>query len=292
MYENLTFDEYVAIDAINASTLKPWLISPRYARFREQNPQETDAMILGRAVHSYLLDDDFHDQYASLDDTALIQEILNERPTLKNVRNCKEYKEAHARWVEVNQGKTILKPDQYATVIRAKNALYSHKLSRSLDIENKQREVSLVWHDPDLDALCKARLDLFDPRSGLIDDIKTIAKRPTARVIEKQCIEHAYHIQYAWYMRGVRQLDLHQAPTLRFIFIQTCDEFDVTFADPLEDMLDQGWADARLAFEARRHAIDADLYPGIHPDPVQISLPAWAFDEHLIDDGVTEVEHE
>lgn len=289
MYDRVDFTTYQQIEAVNVSSLKPWLISPKHAIWRERNPLDSDAARLGQAVHAYIFDDDFHDRYASLDDQALIEDILAARPDIKNVRNTKDYKEAYARWEDLNRHKTILKWDEMTTVIRAKAAFFNHPESKTVNLDVEQSEVTLIWHDPELKCLCKARLDLFDPVSGRVLDLKTIAKRPTVRVIERQVIDYGYHMQHAFYLRAVRACKLHQAPTLRFVFVQTTDEMDVTWADPVEDMLEQGWRDCVRAFERMSEANSTDHYPGVHPDPVQISLPAWAFDvDNIIDDG-TEV---
>jgi len=289
IFHDLTFDEYKQIKAINASSLKPWLISARHAKFREANPLDTDSIKIGRAVHSYLLDDDFHDQYACLDDTELIQQILAQRPELKNVRASKEYKTKYAEWSQLNEHKTLLKKDEMDTVAKSRRAIYDHPESSSMNLDTELREVTLVWDDPQVGGLCKARLDLYNHKTGRIVDIKTTAKRPTVRAVERQIIDYAYHVQYAWYMRAVRMCRLSDAPTMRFVFVQLADEFDVTWADPDESMLDQGWHDAMRAVERMRACEAEGKYPGVHPDPVQVSLPAWVFDDtEIIDDG-TEV---
>lgn len=292
MYENLSFETYQRIEAVNVSSLKPWLVSPRYARYRERNPLESDALVLGRAVHAYLFEPStFHDSYASLDDTALIEDILAERPDLKNVRASKDYKEAFARWSELNKHKTILKHEQMQLVTQARKAVFDHPESKTINLDTEDAELSVVWLDPVL-GLCKLRLDLFNRDSGRGLDAKTISKRPTVRVIEKQVIDYCYHMQLAFYLRGIRLSGLHQAPTLRLLFIQMGEEFDVTWADPLEDMIEQGWSDCVRAYEAMQESHAMNRYPGVHPDPVQISLPAWAFDRtEIIDDGVEVVDH-
>lgn len=289
VYPGLSFDDYLQIPAVNASSLKPWLISPKYAKWREANPVETDSTMLGQAIHSYTLDDDFHEKYAALDDTQLIEEILEKRPDLKTVRNSKDYKDAVKNFADLNKHKTILKWDQMQTVVNSKRAIVGHPPVTAMHIDEDDAELTLVWQEQELGTLCKARLDCFNKQTGRITDLKTMAKRPTVRAVERQVIDYAYHIQYAWYMRGVRALHLHQAPWLRFIFVQTCDEFDVTVADPDEAMLDQGWRDAKRALAEMQHAQAIGEYRGVHPDPVSISLPDWAFDDtEIIDDG-TEV---
>lgn len=294
VYENVSFETYQAIDAVNVSSLKPWLISPRYARWRENNPPDTDSLKLGRAVHAYLFEHDtFHNRYASLDDTALIEEVLAKRPDLKVVRSSKEYKESFARWEEMNLHKTILKWDEMQKVIASRRAFFDHPESKTVNLDTEKAELTIVWFDRELGVLCKMRLDLFDPRSGRGLDLKSLAKRPTVRVVERQIIDYGYHMQHAFYLRGIRAMDLHQAPTLRFVFLQLGDEFDVTWADPTEDMLTQGWLDVVRAFDAMVRAKKTGQYPGVHPDPVQVSLPAWAFDaDNIIDDGTEVIDAE
>lgn len=293
IYKRLSFETYKQIEAVNASSLKPWLISPRYAKWREENPLDTAATMLGQAIHSFLLDDDFHEQYATLDDTQLIEEILSQRPDLKNVRNSKDYKDALKTFESLNKHKTILKWSDMETIRKVKRAISEHPETKSMNLGIEDTELTLVWHDDELKCLCKARLDVYDRVSGRAVDLKTMNKRPTFRAIERQVIDYAYHIQYAWYIRGMRACGLSKAPTLRFLFAQTSDEFDVAWADPDENMLDQGLRDAKDALARMKVSISTRQYPGVHPDPVQISLPDWALIDHeIIDDGTEVVDDE
>lgn len=292
VYDKVDFETYQQIKAVNVSSLKPWLISPKYARWREIHPLNSDAARLGQAIHSYILDDDFHDRYATLDDQALIEDILADRPEIKNVRNTKDYKDAYARWEELNRHKTILKWNDMQTVLAAKHAFFSHPESEGVNIGREQSEVTIIWLDSELKCLCKMRADLFNPSSGRILDLKTIAKRPTVRVIERQVIDYAYHMQYAFYVRGILESDLHHAPTMRFCFLQTTDEMDVTWADPDESMLERGWRDVKRALACMIESNGRGVYRGVHPDAVLITMPSWVFDDEIIDDGTEVVDAE
>jgi hypothetical protein len=78
-------------------------------------------------------------------------------------------------------------------------------------------EVSLFWQDSEFDLNCKARLDWFDPASGIIVDLKFTNNIGKACV--KKPIQDYYALQASWYMRAVTQLTA-KVPEFFFVFIE------------------------------------------------------------------------
>ena len=89
--------------------------------------------------------------------------------------------------------------------------------------------------------------------------------------------ERKYHIQDAWYLRGIRALGLGDETT-RFLFV-FCEKEPphlVTVGEIAAEDLD--YADRRCdrACEILRDCEAVDLWPGYPPGIHQIRLPPWA----------------
>ena len=75
----------------------------------------------------------------------------------------------------------------------------------------------MFWQDPEFCLDCKARLDWFDPDSGIIVDLKFTNNIAKAGV--QKPIQDYYAVQASWYVRAVTQLTT-KVPDFFFIFIE------------------------------------------------------------------------
>ena len=98
-------------------------------------------------------------------------------------------------------------------------------------------EVSLFWKDPEFCLDCKARLDWFDPDSGIIVDLKFTNNVDKAGV--QKPIQDYYAVQAAWYSRGVYQLTKKTADFL-FVFIEKYAPHSIRVVDVSAGDLKQG----------------------------------------------------
>lgn len=288
IYKNLSYEAYQRIDAVNASSLKPWLISPRYAKWKEANPTDTEATKMGSAFHSFILDDDYHERFASLDDTSIVEEVLRLRPELVNVRNSKEYKAKYAEWAKLNEHKTLLKATEHETMMGCRRAFREHAETSRLNLSCT--ELSLVWLDLEFNCLCKARIDIFDEAEKELADLKLFAKRPTVRNIEYEIDDRGYAMQCAWYRRGVIALGMAKDPKVTLAFIQNTEEFDAAVVEVDSIMLEAGMHDAKRALALKQQHEANNKFPGVCPRRTQVSLTPRAlarYEQELTEGGLS-----
>ena len=110
----------------------------------------------------------------------------------------------------------MLKSNEWERLQNIRRVFQIHPQIKKL-WDSGKAEVSLFWQDPEFFLDCKARLDWFDPDSGIIVDLKFTNNVGKAGV--QKPIQDYYAVQAAWYSRGVYQLTKKTADFL-FVFIE------------------------------------------------------------------------
>ncbi|TDB83427.1 hypothetical protein E1264_28530 [Actinomadura sp. KC216] len=178
-------------------------------------------------------------------------------------------------------GKTPLLPHELATVREMAAALKANPLAARL-LERGQAERSLFWADKDTGVRRRARLDWHREKRGgrvIVPDYKT-AVSAEPRAFGRAVREHGYHVQAAWYLDGLRALDLGDE-TSAFVFIvqEKTPPYVVTVAELDADALALGHALTRRAIDIYQECTEAGVWPGYSTDIVHVSLPPWAADD-------------
>ena len=141
----MTEQEYRAAEGVSRSQL--WRLhegSPEKFMYAEEHPEEpTPALVFGQMVHKLILEPEtFNDEFAVAPDVD---------------RRTKDGKAAWALFAEMNEGKTIVKAEDYDTACGMRNALLANDLITKL--LSGKHEVPLFWTDELTGEKCKVRLD-------------------------------------------------------------------------------------------------------------------------------------
>lgn len=199
----MTEQEYRAAEGVSRSQL--WRLhegSPEKFKYEEEHPEEpTPALIFGQMVHKLVLEPEtFTDEFAVAPDVD---------------RRTKDGKAAWALFAEMNEGKTIVKAEDYDTACAMRNALLENDLVMKL--LSGKHEVPLFWTDELTGEKCKVRLDCFTPLSDmvLIVDYKSTNDAGTEAFI-RSAINYGYDFQSAMYTEAVKRCMEKEAV---FIFI-------------------------------------------------------------------------
>lgn len=172
------------------------------------------AMILGSAIDCKVLtSDQFEKRF-----------VILEKPTGKG---------SVAEWADILQKAaesrlTVLKKDQYETVLRCKEALHSHKDSADLlaGMFNQQRK--LKWHDKENDLPLTGYLD-FESKawdSDFIVDLKTSSNADPDQ-FEKDAAKYDYPIQCGMYLDAMHKIRF-KFPYFIFLVVETDEPFNVS----------------------------------------------------------------
>lgn len=266
IHKDIAFEDYTALEALNASTLKPYCKSPLHgleAEFGER--KDSDSMKLGRWVHE-----------AVLEGTNWAQKAIQWEGGRRAGKVWDAFQEEH-------EGKHILKPEEWEKVEAICEAIDQHDAAEDLlfgeDMLEYMPEAELTVV-ADLDYMpvpacgidqqyAKARLDIWDQHRMGIVDLKTISKLDSEQQITRQIETFGYDLQAAWYwdcIASVKRLS-DDMFNFSFVFVCTAKPYDVAVVRMDRLWLEVGRKKYRDAIEARAAALDAKT-GGYRPEGV------------------------
>lgn len=254
----MDFADYQAIDAVNWSTLKHMGDSPLHYSYAYGHPRDdTTRLLLGRAVHTAVLEpDEFPLRYAVYEG---------------GIRRGKEWDEFCA----VNEGRDILKSDEYRLCLSVRDAVRGHAEAAAL--LTGESEVVKQWTDPATGIACKARLDHLNAHA--LVDLKTTGTTD-AYQFEGTAARMDYHKQLAFYRRGVGD----DRPVY-IIAVEIDPPHDVCVFEYTEVALAIGDRKVSEYLHALHECRTAGLWPGRYSGIQELSLPAWMENEAAIGGG-------
>jgi hypothetical protein len=251
----VTFEEYVAIKALNFSTLKEVQRSPLHYLHRVENGREdTSSLALGRAFHTAVLEPDrFPIDYV----------VFHGKR-----RHGKDWDAFDL----ANTGRTILRLDEYETVLAMRDAVRRSPIAMRY-LQGGRAEQTITWTERvnGVELPCKARLDYI---GDAIADLKS-TKDAGAREFGRTAARFGYHLQLTWYRRGARAA-LGLEPSLKLIAAETTKPHDVAVYTVTPDQIlaaDEVINDLLSSVASCRAT---DHWPGVGEEEQPLDLPGWA----------------
>lgn len=265
IYKNISRKEYVALEGINASTLKNYLKSIRHGNYKLANPiKTTPAMAFGTMVHKYILEhDDFYNEYA-------IMPTCPEELWLKkdNTRYIKKPK-AVTEWEDnLPSDKIYVSHEEMLKLNCIRDNLDRHDEAVSILDNAENRETAVTWVDKETGIKCKALIDYWGIIAG---DLKTTKEIKSANHLVRTCLDFGYDIQFAFYSDGLKENGIEVPFTV--IFAESGNEYDIAPFDLSDDFLSYGRERYRKCL-ANWEKRDNDI--GLFPTITTLDLPKWA----------------
>lgn len=194
---HISFEEYQAIPAVNASALKRLHLSPAAFRCGVETG-ESEAMRAGTLTHLAVLEPErFEREVAVM--PRFHGGMKDENAIEKGYEGGRE---AKAAWESEHEGATIVDGATRDECLGIAAAVRKCEPARVL-LTSGESEVTIVWEDP-IGVLCKARLDhLFENNQGghtIADLKKTTSVAPRAFQREHDRLE--MDISATFYLRG------------------------------------------------------------------------------------------
>lgn len=259
--EDLSNADYHAIDALSASGIKRILQSPLHYRFDRDHPNgQTEAMMLGTAVHAAVLEPASYD--------AVIMPDFN--------RRTNQGKADHAAFLDANAGRIILTEEQAAKVEGMVGAIKRHPIHDELIASGGRPELSLQWNDARHGEAvpCKCRFDWLRD-DGIALDIKT-CQDASPEGFSRAVSTFKYHYQAAWYGNGHEHVFNRSLQAFLFIAVESVAPYGcavyVLQPNAVRFGADQCERAMLLYAQARKSG-----YWRSYPETVQpILLPRWA----------------
>jgi hypothetical protein len=262
---SLSNAEYHARSEVSKSGLDLVHRSPLHFWNRYLNPNRvveppTDAMVLGSALHTRVLEPHlFDDEYAVAPQCD---------------RRTKEGKMIWADFEQEAAGKALLKAEDAARINAMAEAVRQHPAARVLLSKSGKSEQSYFWTDDDSGIQCKCRPDFHTDDRRIIVDVKTTEDASPRKFLNSALYNWRYHVQAAFYMQGVPEAE---------VFLFACVEKKPPFAVAvyslpaklLERGLEEAKADLHLIAECRA----ANKWPSYSEEVQELPLPKWLDDE-------------
>lgn len=229
---------------VTRSKLELILRSPAHYRHGIANPkQQTEAMILGTALHSAVLEPEkFNAEFIGYSGAGN--------------RASKEYKEFAA----AHAGYTILTRKDYERVLGMRDAVLgfdAYPLSEL--ISSGEKEKTLRWTDERTGFQCQIRPDLLLD-FAIFDLKKCVDARPHRFIWSAR--DMGYDLQAAMYRIGVREaLGIKDIPFI-FIAVEEDAPHGIKLYEAPAAMLEDGERRFRYAMDLLKTCMDTDSWPG------------------------------
>lgn len=281
-------EEYFSIPALSHSGMKDLAVSPLRYWHLWVNPErptreETSAMRIGSALHCAVLEpaEKFESRYACaldptdwpvcLDTVTELREWLNSKgvkpigtskapmveQALSVMKQLGEYVPilAHEekKFFAENQGKTILKPEEWRRVSGMARVLLNEPVLQKILSQGKA-EVALTATDPETGVLLKCRVDwlsdsaMLDPKTFTVKDGDSVD-----RAISKAIFYQRYHIQAALYKK-IHKLVFGKPAGFINAFVESEEPHEVRILRHAGNTTLYGMAEAEINYLIRLYA--------------------------------------
>ena len=216
IFDNMSFEDYCKINAINNSGLKTFHLTAAHYKEEKEHPRpSTQPFRVGQAIHCLATEPELFDS----------QFIQSKHLTFQS-NEAKAWKEAaHEAGLVVLSIKADnpdVSPCEWDFVHRSADALRTHPIASILI--NGVAERTIVWVDKGTSShkgtgkLCKARIDVSNEDHDMLVDIKS-AEDASLSGFSRAVHSYGYFRQNAWYMDGAQAEDIQLNVLNGFTFV-------------------------------------------------------------------------
>lgn len=270
IYDNLSFADYLAIDAISNTSLGLVERSPRHYRERVEL-ESCKPLVLGSLVHCGRLEPlAIGERYAVCPDYHLDDANLTTSGDVSRSSTTKYVKAKVAEFAEANRDKEVVPRDWYQEMVAIVTSLHGDTRANELLNAAGRVELTLVWEDDSTGLLCKARIDKEAASIGKFADLKTCAD---LQAFERSIARYGYHRQAAHYQDGWATLTGELLEPW-IIAVEKAKPYCVKAAPIHEETLERGYERRRNALATIQECHETGSWPS-PPAPSSWKVPEW-----------------
>lgn len=278
IFENLSWDEYDAVDALSGSSLMYMRRSPLTYIWNKDNPQpETDAMKLGKVIHTAILEPPLLGKIAVWG--------LTEEQKVRRGKVWDAFQEA-------NKDLVILTKAEQGAVVDAVDGAYDTPVARHYLSDPGSTEVSMFWTDPYDGRHWKGRVDKLirtKETATIVDLKKTRCCSP--RRFGAQAYALGYHMKAAIYVSGYFILTGIR-PKFKWIALEEKRPNECAVYRATPDVLTLGGDEVTSLVKRLDACEKSDVWPCEVETEEDLILPAYAINEAEGLEEFAEVESE
>lgn len=256
IYNDISFREYLDIDAVNSSSLKNMFVSPKKYKHMLDFDKKTKSMSIGTAAHSAILEPEkFNENYIEFDGT----------------RRGKQWE----LFKSENSESEIVTTSEMQSILSIRDSVVAHNKSMEL-LSGGTPEVTVIFNDATTGILCKARIDYLDRAYRFFTDLKT-AREVDHHNFSRQSAQLMYHFQFGFYRMALHTITGVWIP-VKCVAAQNALPFDVVAYNISTQALDKGIGMVADCLSTLAQCRESDTWSGISDDEIDLELPAWAAD--------------
>lgn len=273
IYYDISFEQYLAIDAISNTRLGQAKQSPRHFKCNAGLDEKAKYLVLGSLVHA-----------GRLEPLALAERYAVMPPFEQDADNCTDagkpstskatryYKDKVKQFVEANQDKQIVPSEWFAEMKAIVASLCADDRAYRLLSGAGQVEVTLVWVDEISGLLCKARMDRLCRSAMAFVDLKTCVDLES---FPRSIARYGYARQMAHYQMGWAVLNGGELLEPWIVAAEKQPPYCVKSAPMCEEALEVGYRERRELLDLIADCYAKDHWPGPE-SPDKWRLPEWA----------------
>ena len=262
--DNDTYHRHPAIsksrlDSIARSPLHYWAKHLDPNRWPAEAP--TAAMVIGSAVHTFVLE---HDEWDA--NYAVTPAGINRRTNA-----------GKAEWDVFTTAagtRTVISREDADLVGKISEGVFNYPAANGLLSLPGKAESSLFWTDAETGLECKCRPDYLLDDGSTIVDLKTTESASPADFMQS-IAKFRYHCQAAWYLHGVEQATGKRPEQFVFLCVEKKPPFACAVYVAAPEMVQIGWDTARANLNRLAECMAANEWPGYSDQVELINLPAW-----------------
>lgn len=210
IYPDIPAETYHELPFVSNSYLSRLDKCPAAAKVRME---ETDALVFGRAAHSYVLEGP----------EVFCQEFI---VAPKIDKRTKAGKEQWAEFQASNVGRGLITADDMATIEAMRDAVHSHPFARKL-LGMGVSEQTVIWEDLQTGIMCKCRPDRIPSGGkGVLVDLKTTQDAGEI-AFSRSMVKYGYARQAAMYLDGVNRATGETYDAFAFITVEKSEPYRV-----------------------------------------------------------------
>jgi exodeoxyribonuclease VIII len=264
VHRGISFPAYLAIEAVNNTTLKLFDRTPAHAHWDMTHPKDdTAALRMGDACHVAILEPErFEREYVLAP---------------KFDRRTNKGKADATAWAEEHPDQAALLPDEWEMATAMRDAVHLHSIASALLGGPGQNEMTAIWKDEPTGLLCKGRIDrLTSYQDGTtVVDVKT-ARDGSVDGFSKACADYQYHQQAAFYLDGLNVIAPHPRRFIHLV-VENTPPHCVSVLELDDTAIEEGRRCYRRALDLYAECTRTGVWPGYPVGIEGFDIPKWAY---------------